>query len=86
MVAAEIEHPREPGAKHAKRETRRLTADLPTADSDLLAETAELTGFNKVTTLVRAIRVLADLERVVRDGGEVILKDADGTRSRLLLR
>ena len=43
-----------------KRDTRRLTADLPTADSDLLAETARLTGFNKVTTLVRAIRVLAD--------------------------
>ena len=75
-----------PAASTRPKDTRRLTADLPTADSDLLNETATLTGYNKLTTLIRAIRVLADLEKVVRAGGEVIIKEADGSRSRLILR
>lgn len=67
-------------------QTVRLTANLPVADSRLLDETAKLTGYNKLTTLVRAIRVLAEVEKVVSAGGEVILKEASGSRSRLILR
>jgi hypothetical protein len=69
-----------------KRETKRLTANLPLDAAQDLETTANLTGFNKLTTLVRAIRVFADLIRVTQDGGEVIIKEAHGTRSRLVLR
>lgn len=64
----------------------RLSVDLPAGDAATLVDVARETGFNKTSTLVRAIRLLADLQRTVRDGGEVILTHADGTRERLLLR
>lgn len=64
----------------------RLTADVPVADANLLARVAELTGYNKVTTIVRAIRVLASLEEAERKGGEVTITYPDKTRERLLVR
>lgn len=69
-----------------KRQTTRLTADLPDHDADTLAEVAQETGFNKVTTLVRAIRVLAELVKAERDGGQLIIKYPDGRRERLIIR
>src|SRR4051794_12398682 len=73
-----------PRAKPARR--TRLTADLPDQDADTLAEVARETGFNKVTTLIRAIRVLAELVRAENDGGELTIKYADGRRERLIIR
>jgi len=70
----------------ARRKTTRLTADLPARDAATLAEVADETGFNKVTTLVRAIRVLAELVRAERAGGELTIKYADGRRERLIIR
>jgi hypothetical protein len=64
----------------------RLTFDVPVEDANLLAETAERTGYNKVTTFMRAIRILHDLEKAIREGGQVIIQHADGTKERLLLR
>jgi hypothetical protein len=65
---------------------KRLTADLPAQDADTLARIAQFTGFNKVTTLIRAIRVLAELVRAESKGGEVMIKYPDGTRERLIIR
>lgn len=77
----------EPGAANgARRKTTRLTADLPARDAATLAEVADETGFNKVTTLVRAIRVLAELVRAESAGGELTIKYADGRRERLIIR
>ena len=70
----------------ARRRTTRLTADLPARDAATLAEVADETGFNKVTTLVRAIRVLAELVRAENAGGELTIKYADGRRERLIIR
>jgi len=70
----------------AERPKRRLTADLPADVWDLLNETAERSGYNKLTTLVRAIRVFAELQETVDEGGEIILKEKDGTRARLILK
>ncbi len=42
----------------------RLLADLPAADARLVDRLAESSGTNRVTTLVRAVRLLAHLERV----------------------
>lgn len=70
----------------AERGLVRLSVDIPADDADRLAETAASTGYNKVTTLMRAIRLLFDLERAVQNGGHVTLTHRDGTRERLLLR
>jgi len=74
------------GSTLASRDRVRLTFDVPTEDANALAELARRTGYNKVTTVLRALRVLADLDQVIRDGGSVVLEHADGTRERLLLR
>jgi len=74
------------GSTLASRDRVRLTFDVPTEDANALAVLARRTGYNKVTTLLRALRVLADLDQVIRDGGSVVLEHADGTRERLLLR
>ena len=74
-----VRHTRPPG-------TTRLTADVPESDAHLLAETAQTTGFNRVTTLIRAIRVLAELIKAEDAGGKIQITYPDGTRERLLLR
>jgi hypothetical protein len=56
----------------------RLTADLPTADSDTLIRVARSTGFNKVTTLIRAIRLLALVEDERADGATIRIHRPDG--------
>ena len=75
-----------PTPQPAKAGTVRLTANLPQDAADALDKTAAATGFNKLTTVVRAIRVFAELIEVTGRGGEVILQEPDGSRSRLLLR
>jgi hypothetical protein len=69
-----------------KAGTARSTADLPTRDADTLAEVARGSGFNKVTTLVRAVLVLAELTRAASEGGELTTEYPDGRRERLILR
>jgi hypothetical protein len=66
--------------------TKRLTANLPEDAADALEKTAASTGFNKVTTLVRAIRVFSDLIEASTRGAEVVIKEPDGSASRLILR
>lgn len=41
--------------------------------------------FNRTTILTRAIRLYAELQNCVDNGGEVVLKHANKTRSLLLL-
>lgn len=83
--------PRSAAAKRPQRSLEerglvRLTLDVPADDANKLVETADRTGYNKTTTVMRAIRLLFDLERVVRDGGQVTLTHADGTKERIILR
>lgn len=73
-------------ATTGRQPTLRLSADLPQRDAETLEEVARATGFNKVTTLVRAIRVLAELVRAENAGGELTIKYADGRRERLIIR
>ena len=68
------------------KSTVRLTANLPADAGQELDEAARATGFNKLTTLVRAIRVFSELLDAERRGGQVIIQEADGSRARLLLR
>ena len=69
----------------AERGLVRLSVDLPVEDANRLEEVSRRSGYNKVTTLMRAIRLLADLDAHERGGGEVILTGTDGTRERLRL-
>lgn len=73
-------------APTGKAITRRLTADLPEDDAETLARVAESTGFNKVTTLVRAIRVLALLDDAEQQGAHFTIRYPDGQRERLIIR
>ena len=73
------------GRTLAERGLARLTVDLPHDAVEQLAETSLVSGYNKTTTLMRAIRLLADLTRHVRAGGEVLLVAADGSKERLRL-
>jgi hypothetical protein len=74
-------------ARHAVRpHTVRLTANLPPDAAEALDKTAASTGFNKLTTVVRAIRVFADLIAADGRGAQVIIKEADGSATRLILR
>lgn len=66
--------------------TKRLTANLPLDAAEALDKTAASTGFNKLTTVVRAIRVFADLIEASSRGAEVVIKEADGSATRLILR
>ena len=66
--------------------TKRLTANLPLDAAEALDKTAASTGFNKLTTIVRAIRVFADLIEASSRGAEVVIKEADGSATRLILR
>lgn len=63
----------------------KITAELPTRDNEELGRIAKLTGYNKVTTLVRAIRVLALLEDAKDAGGRIVVEKRGGERSELLL-
>ena len=85
-IPAPKDAPRPPQQSAAAKETTRLSADLPLRDAATLASLAKETGFNKVTTLVRAIRVLAELVRAEDEGGQLVIKYPDGRRERLLLR
>lgn len=69
----------------AKRSVTRLTADLPTSDSELLGKVADDMGTTKVTALSRAIRILARLTEGQREGQRVILESPDGSRTELFL-
>lgn len=62
----------------------RLTFDVPADDARALEQTAAESGFNKVTTFIRAIRLLAELDRHQRAGGEVLLRSADGSTTERL--
>lgn len=75
-----------PTAATASRATSRLTADIPVEDAAELVETARVTGLNKVTIVVRALRVFAALVRAEAAGGTVTITYADGRRERLLIR
>lgn len=68
------------------RDVVRVTADVPTRDANLLAELARRTGYNKVTTLLRAIRILDVLEKAQAEGADLIIINRDGSRERLVLR
>lgn len=65
---------------------RRLTADLPADVAETLDETARLLGYNKLTTLIRALRVFGALVQVEKAGGSVVITEADGTRSKLIVQ
>ncbi|MCW2818850.1 MAG: hypothetical protein JWR42_1637 [Marmoricola sp.] len=67
----------------ARRETSRLSADLPVADAAVLDELARETGTNKVTALVRALRIMRELVTAEREGGVLTIQHADGSRERL---
>lgn len=67
----------------ADRGLVRATFDIPREEADLLEETAKVSRFNKTTTFIRALRLLAELDRHARDGGQIILVAADGTKERL---
>lgn len=83
-IAAPIEDRPHGGGRHqGERPTRRLSADVPERDFDALEDLAAATGFNKLTTLVRAIRVLAELVKAQDAGGDVTINYPDGTRERL---
>lgn len=69
----------------AERGLTRLTVDLPSDATEQLAKTAAESGYNKTTTLMRAIRLLADLTRHVRANGEILLVAEDGSKERLRL-
>ncbi len=69
-----------------ERGMARLTFDVPVKDANRLAELSDLTGYNKVTTFLRAIRVLFDLETAARAGATITITQKDGTKERLLLR
>ena len=69
----------------AERGLVRLSVDLPVDDANRLEEVSRRSGYNKVTTLMRAIRLLADLDAHERAGGEVTLTNADGSKERLRL-
>lgn len=71
------------GEPTQRRNTTRLSADLPIADAETLTDLQQATGTNKVTTLVRAIRVFSELLRAEREGGELTIRYNDGRRERL---
>lgn len=75
-----------PGTARGVRDTVRLTADLPRKDAELLTGLAKRTGFNKVTTLVRALRVMDVLERAKDQGSDILIVNPDGSKERLLLQ
>ncbi len=91
LTSAKIKHTQErpsgkktsPGVPKGKT---RITADVPTKDADLLSSLAERTGYNKVTTLIRALRVLDVLERARNEGSDLQIVHKDGSRERLLLQ
>lgn len=66
------------GRSLADRGLARLNFDVPVADANLFEDVARKSGFNKVTTFIRAVRLLADLDAHQRAGGEVLLRSADG--------
>lgn len=66
-------------------ERTKLTVALPSSVNSLLSRLAKDSGYNKTTTLVRAVRLLGTVEDALRDGGRVTVTHADGVRERLTL-
>lgn len=75
---------RRAGRSLADRGLVRLTFDVPADDARLLEQTAAASGFNKITTFIRAIRLLAELDKHQRAGGEVLLRSSDGSATERL--
>lgn len=83
--AAAAEAPRGSRRSSKDRAVTRLTADLPNRDADLLTNLSQRTGYNKLTTLIRALRILDVIEDARERGETVIIERSDGSRERLLL-
>lgn len=77
-LAMGTDTPRHAGRTLADRGVIRLTFDVPVEDAQMLEETASRSRFNKVTTFIRAIRLLAELDAHQRTGGEILLRSHDG--------
>jgi hypothetical protein len=60
------------------RELERITVNLTPRSSAALKVAVELTGDTKTDTINRAIQLYAYLEKVIRDGGSVHVREEEG--------
>ncbi|MFI9561630.1 hypothetical protein [Nonomuraea endophytica] len=54
----------------------RVTVNLTPRSSLALEEAVAITGDSKTDTINRALQVYSYLERIIRDGGKVLVQDA----------
>jgi hypothetical protein len=64
----------------------RLIANISASDAEVLTSLAQQAGYNRATTLVRAIRVFASLAEAEDAGGTITVTYPDGRRERVLVR
>lgn len=84
MATPHIEPHIEQGTDEAPARVK-VTVEIPVEDNKLLGRLAKRAGYNKVTMLVRAIRVLGMLEDAKADGGRIIVERSHGRSQELLL-
>jgi hypothetical protein len=60
------------------RGLERITVNLTSRSSSALELAVEMCGDTKTDTINRAIQIYAYLERVIRDGGSVHVREQDG--------
>ena len=64
---------------------QKISFNLSSADLESLSQMAEATGYNRSDLLRRGIRVQRMLHEHLANGGEVLLRDQDGSTERLRL-
>jgi hypothetical protein len=67
-----------------ERGLTRLTFDVPVPEGDKLDMLAGRLGYNKVTTVLRSLRILTALTEAEAKGATVTINYPDGSKERLL--
>jgi hypothetical protein len=81
-MPSKIEEETLPNAHRSRREggrgLERITVNLTSRSSSALELAVELSGDTKTDTINRAIQIYAYLEKVIRDGGSVHVREQTG--------
>jgi hypothetical protein len=81
-MSSKIEEETQANAQHTRggggRGLERITVNLTQRSSSALELAVEVSGDTKTDTINRAIQIYAYLEKVLRDGGSVHVREHDG--------
>lgn len=74
-----------PASGRSSSSLERVTVNLTLRASRALEETVELTGDSKTDSINRALSVYAYIEKIIADGGAILVQDKDDAEPKQLM-